>query len=369
MANRLFFVAKDQQVQEMNEVNIKDMLESRLQEIVEKNPELLSREWDEPPRKLFLISREQQVHAEEDGSNSFSLDHLLVDSEGVPILVEVKRSTDTRIRREVAAQMLDYACRASSWDIATLKASFERNNAGRHDAEELFDNPEFWNRVSANLGAEHFRLVFVADRIPETLRILIEFMDRAMNNIEVYGVELKPYKTADGTMLLSSSIVGNSLDARSKPTYPSRGAWTRESFFDRVEKREGAAVAEAAEDLMTRCATLGLGGAFGKGETLANYMVKDNGATVFQIGQAYGRFFLYLSYKDFRKLDTCREWENEKLRDAILSILPDETDTSDMVKDSQIWIPLPMFCQPEVMDRFEALLRAFLCDPITRSEA
>jgi hypothetical protein len=32
-----------------------------------------------------------------------------VDEAGVPTLVEVKRSSDTRARREVVARMLDYA--------------------------------------------------------------------------------------------------------------------------------------------------------------------------------------------------------------------------------------------------------------------
>src|SRR4051794_12230288 len=41
------------------------------------------------------------------GSSRWSLDHLFVDQEGVPTLVEVKRSSDTRARREVVAQMLD----------------------------------------------------------------------------------------------------------------------------------------------------------------------------------------------------------------------------------------------------------------------
>lgn len=219
MGNRLFIVSEGRSVKEMSAVKMQDMSEAELQEIVEKNPELLSRAWDTQPRKLYLISREQDIHAEEDSGNSFSLDHLLVDSEGIPVLVEVKRSTDTRIRREVAAQILDYACRASSWSIEDLMESFKNNNAGRPDAERLFDDQEFWNRVSSNLKEEHFRLVFVADRIPDTLRILIEFMDRAMNNIEVYGVELKPYKSPDGTMLLSSNIIGNSLTVRNKPTW------------------------------------------------------------------------------------------------------------------------------------------------------
>ena len=362
MSNRLFFVSEDQRVQEMTEVNIKDMLESKLQEIVEKNPDLLSREWDNQPRKLFLIAREKEIHAEEDAGNSFSLDHLLVDSEGVPILVEVKRSTDTRIRREVAAQMLDYACRASSWEIEILKGLFKENNESRLDAEPYFENDEFWNRVSTNLQAEHFRLVFVADRIPETLRILIEFMDRAMNNIEVYGVELKPYQTADGAMLLSSNIVGNSLNVRTKPTYSSRGTgkWTRESFLSRIYEKEGADVEKAAESLLDLCESLGLSGFFGRGAIFANFMAKCGSDTVFQIGQAWGQFYLFLSYGDLRKLHGFNGWENDKLNDAILSVFPSETDTRSMFKESAIWIPLQSFCADGMVTRFGEKIRTFL---------
>lgn len=287
MGNRLFFVNPDQKVQEMNEVNMKDMLESKLQEIVEKNPDLLSRAWDDQPRRLFLVQREQEVTAAEDEGNAFSLDHLLVDSEGVPVLVEVKRSTDTRIRREVAAQMLDYACRASGWSIERLKECFRRNNALRPDAETFFDDEEFWNRVSANLEAEHFRLVFVADRIPETLRILIEFMDRAMNNIEVYGVELKPYRTADGAMLLSSNIIGNSLAIRAKPTYQTRQttSWTQETFMERVQNTMGGKAVEIAGSLIHLCDEFKLDPVYGKGAKVATFNPKRDGKMVFCLGQ------------------------------------------------------------------------------------
>ena len=362
MGNRLFFVSEDQHVQEMNEVNIKDMLESRLQEIVEKNPDLLTREWDDQPRKLFLVEREKEAQAEEDTGNKFFLDHLLVDSEGVPVLVEVKRSTDTRSRRLVAAQMLDYACRASSWDIEQLKASFKENNTERPEAEELFDDQEFWSRVSANLGAEHFRIVFVADRIPETLRILIEFMDRAMNNIEVYGVELKPYKTADGAMLLSSNIVGNSLDVRTKPTYPSRETfvWTKESFLNRISDKDGVDEADAAGALIELCNPLGLKEIFGQGKYVSNIMAKSSADTVFTIGSAWGSFYLYLSYDDLRKLPGCIEWQDEEIQHTSLSIFPEDMDTSTFIKRTMLKIPLRMFCQPKMIENFETLLRSFL---------
>ena len=41
------------------------------------------------------------------------VDRLFLDQDGVPTLVEVKRSSDTRIRREVVGQLLEYAANAT----------------------------------------------------------------------------------------------------------------------------------------------------------------------------------------------------------------------------------------------------------------
>ena len=79
-------------------------------------------------KKLYLIEQEFAIKESENSGNAYSLDHLLVDEDGIPVLVEVKRSTDTRIKREVVAQMLDYASRASKWDIKAIQDSFNSNN-------------------------------------------------------------------------------------------------------------------------------------------------------------------------------------------------------------------------------------------------
>jgi hypothetical protein len=55
------------------------------------------------------VQAEIGIGEEPDRSARWSLDHLFLD---VPTLVEVKRSTDTRVRREVVGQMLDYAAYA-----------------------------------------------------------------------------------------------------------------------------------------------------------------------------------------------------------------------------------------------------------------
>ncbi len=65
------------------------------------------------------------------------MDHLFVDQAGVPTIVEVKRSSDARIRREVVGQMLDYAANAVVyWNLDHLRAMFESGpkwTAGKGD--------------------------------------------------------------------------------------------------------------------------------------------------------------------------------------------------------------------------------------------
>ena len=81
----------------------------------------------------------------------------------MPTLVEVKRSSDTRIRREVVGQMLDYAANAASyWAVESIQAVYETMSevAGR-DADEaltedlgLEDPTEiYWQQVKTNLQA------------------------------------------------------------------------------------------------------------------------------------------------------------------------------------------------------------------------
>jgi hypothetical protein len=71
------------------------------------------------------VRREAPVPAADDGLGHWSLDHLFLDGDGVPVLVEVKRATDTRARREVIAQMLDYAANGVAyWPIEQIVEAF-----------------------------------------------------------------------------------------------------------------------------------------------------------------------------------------------------------------------------------------------------
>ena len=95
--------------------------EDELQKLIADNPELLLRGSEPDGARLILVAREYEMPVSEDSAVCYYLDHLMVDHAGVPVLVEVKRSTDTRTKREVVAQMIDYASRVSTWDAGELR--------------------------------------------------------------------------------------------------------------------------------------------------------------------------------------------------------------------------------------------------------
>ncbi|MCU1248897.1 MAG: uncharacterized protein JWQ49_1926 [Edaphobacter sp.] len=107
----------------------------------------------------------------------------------------MKRQTDTRLRREVVGQMLDYAANAVAYlPVASIRARFEDTCAKKekdpdHELQDRLghdiDTEKFWLQVKTNLEAQKIRLLFVADVIPRELRRIVEFLNRQMNPVEV----------------------------------------------------------------------------------------------------------------------------------------------------------------------------------------
>lgn len=201
--------------------------EAVLQELLAKHPSLLAGDQlsGTSPRRWLLVAREASLPAEQDGGGRWSVDHLFLDQDAVPTLVEVKRSTDTRIRREVVGQMLDYAANAVVyWPVERLRATFEASCAasGRDPDEVVLsvvgegDTVEgFWENVNTNLRAGKVRLVFVADVLPPELRRVIEFLNVQMNPAEVLGVEVRQY-VGQGLKTLVPRIVGQTAEAQQR---------------------------------------------------------------------------------------------------------------------------------------------------------
>lgn len=181
--------------------------EDVLQGLIEQHPDLLAGAQMSPgdPRRWRLIRREQAVPDSEISTGRWSVDHLFVDQDAVPTLVEVKRSTDTRIRRELVGQMLDYAANGVLyWPAAGLQAAFEATQSadGLDPAQAIAELAgaatetveDFFAKVETNLRAGRLRLVFVADLIPDELLRIVEFLNEQMSQAEVFAVEVKQYR-------------------------------------------------------------------------------------------------------------------------------------------------------------------------------
>src|SRR5918999_1946937 len=81
-----------------------------LQDLLEKNYDLLCGEQIDPEehRRWLLIKREMPVPDPTTATNKWAIDFFFVDQDGMPTFVECKRYNDTRARREIIGQMLEY---------------------------------------------------------------------------------------------------------------------------------------------------------------------------------------------------------------------------------------------------------------------
>jgi hypothetical protein len=236
--------------------------EALLQELLARYPNLLAGDQIDPtvPRRWLLVNRETSVPGEQAGSGRWSLDHLLLDQEAIPTLIEVKRSSDTRIRREVVGQMLDYAANAVAyWPIESLRAAFETRctREGISPDQELVNflgpevNPDhFWQSVKTNLQAGRIRLVFVADNVPPELRRIVEFLNQQMDPAEVLAVEIRQYVGGSFQGLIPR-VFGQTEQAQQKKhsTTPGGRLWEEAVFFDEVAAEHGDRVADVARKL------------------------------------------------------------------------------------------------------------------------
>ena len=267
MAERIYNLVGDGDSATLNEFHEEPFAkEDALQELIARNPELLAGEQMNPgdPPRWILITREAGIADQVDGAARWSLDHALIDQHAVPTLVETKRGDNSEIRRTIVGQMLDYAAHASKyWTAAELREKFEEQDGTDLRLSDLLvqeepDHEEFWNLVETNLSAKNLRLLFVADRIPDELATVVEFLNEQMPRIEVLAVEVKQFRGDRGRILVPRVIGRTSASAR--PRSASRQRLSRDSFLRSFPNSLGR---DAAQELLRVAEGAGARTAFG----------------------------------------------------------------------------------------------------------
>lgn len=212
--------------------------EEKLQEFLTQHPDLLPGDQISPdnPRRWLLVSREMGVPGGETEMGRWSLDHLFLDQDSIPTFVECKRSSDTRIRREVVAQMLDYAANGVEyWNVDRIRQSATETaeKGGKSldnevlsliESNEADEIDSFWSKVELNLEQNKVRLIFVSDKIPGELQRMVEFLNEEMKNVEVIAIEVKQYKDSKNPheKALVPRVVGLTESARKAKESASR---------------------------------------------------------------------------------------------------------------------------------------------------
>ncbi len=281
MSSEIFVIREDGGLETLKEQPY--LKEADLQRLLAEHPAIMPGDQIDPdsPRRWLLVCREAPIPlGSEEGSRGW-LDHLFLDQNAVPTLVEVKRSGDTRIRREVVGQMLDYAANAVVyWPLERIRSLFEktcdqsRQTVDKKLAEFLGneqDADSFWVAVKTNLQAGRVRLVFVADVIQPELRRIIEFLNEQMDPAEVLGIEVKQFVGASLKTLVPRVIGQTAQTERRKSASRSGRQWNEDSFFAVLEENTSEEQ-RVARELLQWGKDRGLRISWGKGARMGSFV-------------------------------------------------------------------------------------------------
>ena len=192
--------------------------EDELERLLEKHPELLGEEGE----SIAFVAR--QVHLPQAGE----LDLLFVNSDGLPIVVETKRSMNPGARREVIGQVIDYLASLTDLTvdelnllvhgnlknaIAKLTEEAETDEAGESEFDRV------WEAVGANLRAGQARLVVALDEAPSSLEKIFHFLARR-SHLDVRLVTAQKHTSKVGDVFVPRTVVNPETERDASPPPP-----------------------------------------------------------------------------------------------------------------------------------------------------
>lgn len=344
--------------------------EALLQSLLADHPALLGGDQmgSGDPRQWLFVMREAPVPDQEGSNGRWSLDHLFLDQEAIPTFVEVKRASDSRIRREVVGQMLDYAANGLRyWPVEQIQ-SFLASRVGDIDAElvrafgESVDPKTYWQQLRDNITDGKVRLLFVADRIPQELLAVVEFLNRQMDHTEVLAVEI-PQFTGEGRRMLAPRVLGQTQEAvQRKNVSGGRGRrWDETSFFAEVDERFSSAEAAVAHRLYEWSRQRGYRIVWGEGQTMGSFgaRVPAHGleyvpAVCYTVGTVEFELFWMRRWAPFEDIELRREFVR-RLNEAGAGI-SDDDNTLDAKRPN---VQFSAFTAQGAMDKLLAALEWF----------
>jgi hypothetical protein len=226
--------------------------EESLKGLIEAYPKLLAGEQMDTaePRRWLLISANLPIPAGVQGSDRGFLNHLFIDQDAMPTLVQAGISEFPNFWQLLISQLLDYAAHAVAyWTPEVIRDQFMSywTSQGQNAEEVLqnfiggaIDGEPFWRQVTKNLQQGEVRLVFVSDRVSPEFQRVVEFLNSQMDKAEILAVEISQY-TSHNIRIIVPKLIGQTPSSLRKSISPRPGnQWDEASFFQEMRTRESS---------------------------------------------------------------------------------------------------------------------------------
>jgi len=290
--SQVYVISDDGATQPMTRVQCVNE-DRELQQLLMRNLDLLPGDQMNPdvPRRWLLIKREMPVPDPSTGGDRWSIDFLLADQSAIPTFVECKRYDDTRARREVVGQMLEYAANGHYyWSKEILRSYAETAASNSNETIESalqqlapdddLEPDEYFARVQENLREGQLRIVFFLERSSMELRSVVDFLNKQMERSEVLLVEAQQF-SLNGTSVVVPRLFGFTEEARVVKRHVNvtnaeskRKRWDERLFFADAESRLLASEVRLIRELFDFCKANRFEIGYGNGATFGSFQVK-----------------------------------------------------------------------------------------------
>ncbi|MFQ5753909.1 MAG: hypothetical protein ACE5HI_18125 [bacterium] len=296
-----------------------------LQRILELNPDLIPGDQINPndPRRWLVVKREMPVPDPSTGDNRWSIDLFFADQDAIPTFIECKRYNDTRAKREVVGQMLEYAANGhyywSKDDMRTYAEKAAKKNGISLEEEIKRLQPEetepvdgFFQHIQDNLREGQVRLVFFMEESPPELKSVVDFLNKQMERSEVLLVEARQYEH-NGLKIVTPILFGYTEEARQvkktvSVTTRQRKKWDKESFFKDASERLTEMEYAAVKQVFNKSQELKCELSWGVGKSAGSFSAKWPHLGKNPLYAVYSEGSIVINYGSFKNLPEQKEF-------------------------------------------------------------
>jgi hypothetical protein len=135
------------------------------------------------------------------------IDLLMVSSEGLPIIVEVKLIKNREIRREIVAQIFDYVSDLTLLDLYELDDLVDgKLQKIMDDMSEKSQSQDLWKDFTSNLRTARTQFILAVEDAPESLLRIVQFLCRH-TNLNIKLVQIQKFKNKSGEVFFVPTVM------------------------------------------------------------------------------------------------------------------------------------------------------------------